>query len=261
MSRRVKCLGEDAMTDSRQVKKDQEYEFRPRAIEWDDLRTQRLWNYYSTSDAHRSTYFGETMGGHFVRVLRRRGVLRGRQKIVDISCGTGAIIEALLRTADRDCQVMGFDLSRLSVERTNARNRGSPGFAGAFPIVGYPTSLRDHSVDLLILTEVIEHLDDAQLQAVLGECRRVLAPDGMLVLTTPNEENLEREQVLCPDCGCIFHRWQHRRNWSVASLTGALLQAGFADVTVRPVTWGSELIHLAFTLLRRKHTGLLALAS
>lgn len=249
------------MIDNRDVISSEVSGFRPHTIEWDELRTQRLWNYYSTSDAHRSTYFGETVGEHFVRILRRKGVLRGRRKIVDISCGTGAIIGALLRTAGDDCQVVGFDISELSVERTNARNQGNPCFVGAFPIMGYPTSLEEASVDLLILTEVIEHLDDSALQAVLGECRRVLAPTGMLVLTTPNEENLAREHVLCPECGCTFHRWQHRRSWSAALLAGALLQAGFRNVTVRPITWGSELIEIAFMLLRRKPTGLLALAT
>ena len=239
----------------------EENAFRPHPIEWDDVRTQRLWDFYSTSAAHRSTYFGETAGRHFVRVLRRRGLLRGRRRVVDFSCGTGAIIEALLRASLHGCEVSGLDLSALSVERTNARNAGAPGFAGALRIDAYPTPLDDASVDLLILTEVIEHLDDVTLESVLTECRRVLAPGGALVLTTPNEENLEREHVLCPECGCTFHRWQHRRSWSPATLSGALLQAGFGTVDVRPVTWGSELIELAFVLLRRKATGLLAVAA
>lgn len=235
--------------------------FIPHEIEWSDERTQRLWNYYSTSESHRSTYFGETVGRHFVRVLRRKGVLHGRKRIVDISCGTGAIIEALLHSINFDCDVKGFDISELSVDRTNSRNQGRSGFSGAFPIGGYPTLLEDRSVDLLILTEVIEHLDDSGLGAVLRECSRVLAPKGVLVLTTPNEENLAREHVLCPECGCTFHRWQHRRSWSRSSLAGVLLQAGFGNVSVSPVTWGNELIEFAFMLLRRKATGLLALAS
>ena len=110
------------------------------------------------------------------------------------------------------------------------------------------------------MKKVIEHLDDPTLDGVLVESRRILAPDGALVLTTPNEENLAREHVMCPDCGCIFHRWQHRRSWSRASLSSALLQAGFSNVRIHPITWGNELIELAFILLRRKPTGLLGVA-
>lgn len=235
--------------------------FNPHSIEWSNELTQRLWDYYSTSDAHRSTYFGETAGKHFVRVLRRNGVLRGRRNIVDISCGTGAIIEALLAVTPEGCKVMGFDLSELSVERTNTRNKNSRNFSGAFLGAGYPMSIDNASVDLLILTEVVEHLDDSALQLLLLDCRRVLAPGGVLVLTTPNEEDLSRGHVLCPECGCTFHRWQHCRSWSKASLSGALLQAGFCDVKVRPITWGNEFINFAFVILGRKHTGLLALAA
>lgn len=238
-----------------------QHDFKPHSIVWDDELTRRLWNYYSTSDAHRSTYFGETVGQHFVRVLSRSGVLHGRRSVADISCGTGAIIEALLRVVHADCKVTGFDISELSVERTNARNQADCRFAGAFLTKGFPMSIESASVDLLILTEVIEHLDDSVLNLLFSDCRRALAPGGVLVLTTPNEENLDRGRVLCPECGCVFHRWQHCRTWSKASLSGALLQAGFLNVKVRPVTWGSELIHLAFTLLRRKHTGLLAFAA
>lgn len=248
------------MTESDNLSRKAPTDFQPHEIEWDELRTQRLWDYYSTSEAHRSTYFGETVGKHFVRVLRRHGVLQGRRRIVDFSCGTGAIIEALLNNVPERSEITGFDLSDLSVERTNARSTGRHGFAGAHRIQGYPTALEDESVDLLILTEVIEHLDDPTLDGVLVESRRILAPDGALVLTTPNEENLAREHVMCPDCGCIFHRWQHRRSWSRASLSSALLQAGFSNVRIHPITWGNELIELAFILLRRKPTGLLGVA-
>lgn len=32
---------------------------------------------------------------------------------------------------------------------------------------------------------------------------------GALIITTPNEENLEDNMVYCPVSNTIFHRWQH----------------------------------------------------
>lgn len=235
--------------------------YQPHQIEWDEAKTQHLWDYYSTSDAHRSTYFGETCGKHFVRILGRKGVFRSRKVIVDFSCGTGAIVEAILGVIPSNALVFGYDLSVRSVEKTNARNQGKTGFGGARSIDAYPTSIASGSIDLLILTEVIEHLDDLSLSTVLAEIHRVLAPSGRLVLTTPNDEVLERAEVICPECGCTFHRWQHCRTWKGETLAACLRNSGFSQVKIRTVTWGDELIDLAFSVLRRKKTGLLALAT
>jgi hypothetical protein len=58
----------------------------------------------------------------------------------------------------------------------------------------------------------------------------VLRPGGYLVITTPNEEALEAQHVMCPSCGCEFHPVQHLRSWSSAALSLALVQAGFRTV-------------------------------
>jgi SAM-dependent methyltransferase len=64
-----------------------------------------------------------------------------------------------------------------------------PRFEGSFPIDGdvdlqgtlpYPSS----SLDLVILAEVIEHLENHR--PVLAEIGRILRPGGHLILTTPN---------------------------------------------------------------------------
>jgi SAM-dependent methyltransferase len=47
-----------------------------------------------------------------------------------------------------------------------------------------PLPLRDASVDLVILREVVEHLP--AVVPVLAECRRIMRPGAALVLTTPN---------------------------------------------------------------------------
>ncbi len=48
-----------------------------------------------------------------------------------------------------------------------------------------PYPLEDETVDVVLLTEVLEHLRDYPAQA-LAEARRLMRPDGLLVLTTPN---------------------------------------------------------------------------
>jgi SAM-dependent methyltransferase len=48
-----------------------------------------------------------------------------------------------------------------------------------------PYPLEDHSFDVVIMTEVYEHLRDYPVRS-LQEVRRILAPNGRLYFTTPN---------------------------------------------------------------------------
>jgi SAM-dependent methyltransferase len=234
--------------------------FSPHPVDWDSVKAQRLWDYYGASPAHKKKYFGESVGSHLVRLLWRRGLFKNAQTIVDFSCGTGALITHVLPRAAAGAKVVGYDPSQLSVQKANQRNRHSPAFVGAYLISTYPTAIRSDSVDLLFLTEVLEHLDDDNLARVLSECSRILSPRGKFVVTTPNEEDLEGHNVLCPECGCTFHMWQHQRSWSADSLKEALLHEGFRHVRVSKITWGNELVDVASRMLRRRATGLLAIA-
>ena len=242
------------------MKKTTETGFTPHQIDWSNDKAQRLWDYYGASRAHQRKYFGESVGPHLVRVLQRRGIFRRAKSIVDFSCGTGALITHILSKAISGAKVTGYDPSALSVQKANHRNLQSPAFVGAFQVSEYPTSIPDGAVDLLLLTEVVEHLDDENLSHVLSECYRVLSPKGTFVLTTPNEEDLETANVMCPECGCTFHMWQHQRAWSADSLRQTLNRVGFKRVEIKKITWGNELINLAFVVLKRKPTGLLAIA-
>jgi 2-polyprenyl-3-methyl-5-hydroxy-6-metoxy-1,4-benzoquinol methylase len=51
-----------------------------------------------------------------------------------------------------------------------------------------PTPLADASFDAIVSAEVIEHLENPR--AVFREFRRLLKPQGRLLLTTPNQESL-----------------------------------------------------------------------
>jgi SAM-dependent methyltransferase len=104
-----------------------------------------------------------------------------RGRVVDAGCGTGYGSAELARSAG---SVLGLDSSpeavRYARDHYAARNlRFLTASCGALP-------LPDASVELVVALEVIEHL--TEWQGFLAEARRVLAPAGQFIVSTPNKE-------------------------------------------------------------------------
>jgi SAM-dependent methyltransferase len=103
------------------------------------------------------------------------------RRAVDAGCGAGYGAGELACAAR---SVLGVDASTYAIayasQHYSAANlRFVSASCAALP-------LRDASVDLLVAFEVIEHL--AEWQRFLGEVRRVLAPAGQFIVSTPNKD-------------------------------------------------------------------------
>ncbi len=103
---------------------------------------------------------------------------------VDVGCGDGmATALAAARceqTPGADITIIGLDWSSAALE--GARRRGVLVVRAAIDSPGLP--LASASVDVVIMSELIEHLVDTD--AALAEVGRVLVPGGRLLLSTPN---------------------------------------------------------------------------
>ncbi len=207
-------------------------------IQWTPEKVGRLWDYYSSQPAYDSQYFGAQMGPGVARFVLRSLDLPPTARLLDLSCGRGDLIAAFLPLLKPGQSIAGTDPSLPSVETCRQR------FATVQPAVqveqteGFSTPLPAEQFDLVMATEVIEHLVADEITAMLAEVMRLLRPGGSLLITTPLNENLDAAKVLCPDCGCVFHRWQHQRSWSTAQLQQRLEQAGFQTTIAMPVDWG-----------------------
>jgi glycine/sarcosine N-methyltransferase len=123
----------------------------------------------------------------------------GPLDILDCTCGIGT---QALGLAGRGHRVTGMDLSRDSVRR--ARREAADRAVRLVVLVGDMTALpvRPSSFDVVVSGDnAIAHLlTDHDLVAALTEMRRVLRPDGVLVLTlhTYEEPALSRHHVTDP---------------------------------------------------------------
>lgn len=109
----------------------------------------------------------------------------------------------------------------------------------------------DDTVDLVLLTEVLEHLRIDPLYA-LREVRRVLRPEGELLLTTPNQYRLPSVWEYLKGNGAISHahaefsklerlgHMGHVREYAPADLRTLLEREGFTIVSHRFSNFGSR---------------------
>jgi SAM-dependent methyltransferase len=158
--------------------------------------------------------------------LRRAFLLaevRPGDRTLDVGCGDGVFTAVL---AEAGAKTVGIEVAEAALQRARARN---PGLDFLLASIGGPLPLEDNAFDLVWSSEVIEHVADTARW--LSELRRVLAPGGRLLLTTPSHGRLrlalggiERFSEPLGD---------HLHLYTRASLRSLLEQFGFGEVSVR----------------------------
>lgn len=99
----------------------------------------------------------------------------GKPRVLDVGCGTGVATAAL---AAADLDVTGIDLSPNMIEQARQHNPGLEFRIGSM----LDLEVADGSVGGLCAWYSIIHVPDEHLPRVFAESRRVLAPDGVLLL-------------------------------------------------------------------------------
>ena len=136
-------------------------------------------------------------------------------KILDVGCATGFSLEV---SAAVGWDVYGVELSNYAAELAR-RKFGEHIFNGTLEQAHYPNDF----FDVVTLTDLLEHVPI--LNSFLSEVRRVLRPNGILLIVTPDVSSLT---------ACIMgSRWSHYKEehlhyFSRKTLTQLLTKHGFS---------------------------------
>ncbi|MBA2361831.1 MAG: methyltransferase domain-containing protein, partial [Actinobacteria bacterium] len=185
------------------------------------------------------------------------GLVQGR-RVLDAGCGIGYGSTILAESGA--ATVVGIDVAESVVEAARGRESAGVRFeVGNVQDLGFD----DESFDVVVSFEVIEHLDD--YTAALSEFARVLTPDGVLAVSSPNRavyptgnphhtrellpEELERELAKSFDHVRLFRQ----SDWITSAVLGdATFKAGdgtpLSEVELRKVAGrepGSETYTIA----------------
>lgn len=130
-------------------------------------------------------------------------------RVLNIGVGDGYFEQCSL---DQGCEVHSLDPDEEAIAQVS--NQGVCGVVGVIEKMPFEAG----AFDVVVASEVLEHLDAVQGAAGLAEIARVLAPRGVFLGTVPYNEDLSLGETVCPCCGVRFHRWGHQRSFDLASM-------------------------------------------
>lgn len=207
---------------------------------------EKIQNYYSWRASNYDAGAGFEVE-HHAEALRLANVQEG-QRVLDVACGTGRGTVGLARAVGAEGRVDALDLSeamlsqaRAKIEKLglNERVYFKQGNAKELP---YP----DNTFDLVYNGYMFDLIPLDGFMPILKEMRRVLKPDGKLVLLNMSK----------PDERKTFFEKVYEKGWAVMPCRPVLMSAylepaGFTDVqrfyrptrgSIISLLWGQEIV-------------------
>jgi len=191
-------------------------------FQWNNSSIERFWNYYANQN--KIAYFAQQVGEEVFRISQRHIAIQGN--ILDYGCGKGHLIDTMLKHGLS--HIYGADFSKDSVAYVKKKYDVKKGFVDGYALTQLPApELKDGFFNSVFLLETIEHLIPPYLDDTLTELFRIIKTGGYVIITTPSNEDLEIQKVLCPNCGAHYHRVQHVNSFSENSIVLLLDKFGF----------------------------------
>jgi 2-polyprenyl-3-methyl-5-hydroxy-6-metoxy-1,4-benzoquinol methylase len=195
----------------------------PRPV-FDDLRRRYGEEYFTYEITNEEAFFRlMRLGMADVGFQERTAGLPAPRRFLDIGCATGMLIESMKKEG---WETQGVDVCRESAEY-GMSHRGVNIFVGTLEEAHFP----DNRFQVVHFSHLIEHVPDPR--GFLAEVKRILAPGGLAVITTPNVDGFQAR---------LFRKaWRsaiadHLVLFSRKTLGRLIAEAGF-DIR-QSVTWG-----------------------
>ena len=119
----------------------------------------------------------------YLKFINPLKILKDEVKALDIGCGRGEWISLLNEN--------GFNARGIDVNESMVRLASQKGLNAAVnDALGELRSLDENSIDIITAFQVVEHIKFDDVLELIKEAKRVLAPCGILILETPNPENI-----------------------------------------------------------------------
>lgn len=119
----------------------------------------------------------------YLKFINPLKILKDEVKALDIGCGRGEWISLLNEN--------GFNARGIDINESMVRLASQKGLNAAVnDALGELKNLDENSIDIITAFQVVEHIKFDDVLELIKEAKRVLAPCGILILETPNPENI-----------------------------------------------------------------------
>ena len=148
--------------------------------------------------------------------------LRGKV-VADVGCGGGSLLDHIKGVCDTAVAIdpdrlFGADLQKRGYRWYPSTRDAAADFAG--------------KIDVALSSQVIEHVADPR--TFLADIRDLLAPGGVLLVSTPNRQDIMMD-LLPAEFPAFFYRTQHRWYFDAATLRRCAEAAGLSVDEVRSI--------------------------
>ncbi len=200
--------------------------FKKHNIEWTNEKISRFWDYCASNKDLFEDSVAKQNGEGIVKFVKKYIKKDGRN--LDYGSGPGYLLDYLFQN---NISCFALDSSPDSLENIKEKFKNNPLLKDVILSTSIPNKdIKTENFDFVFFIETIEHVSPEFLKNTLEEMNRIVKPGGYILITTPNKENLEKKKVICPECGCIFHRVQHMNSFSVEKLSNLMSSHGFERV-------------------------------
>lgn len=202
-------------------------------IVWTAEKSNRLYDFLAEKEYAQSDFFGYQVKEAIFNIVKQFVDITENINYLDYGCGGGYIIQYFLENAN-SVKVYGTDMSPSCVMLCNDKLKNYENFKGVKKFDGNSLPFSDNFFHVITATEVVEHLLPEHRGVFFREVKRVLKPNGIFLITTPNEEDFVKNEIICPECSTVFHKHGHCNWFSKNSLSKMLEKYGYTTIICEP---------------------------
>lgn len=181
-------------------------------------------NFEGWWDTHweKTTVNYETLFNKIIQILRKNKI----RNVLDIGCGKGTLLNKIKQNIP-EMDIFGFEFSGVAF-RICEKISGFNGWHGKFP---EDISMIDRKFDAVVMTEVLEHIDDDENTVVA--VKKILIDNGIFICSVPDEKLGPTQEIT------------HLRTYDIFSLR-KLLSKHFKNVEIEHAEENEKLLAICY---------------